>query len=90
MADVSFVKWILAIWTNACRLSISLIYGLAKKTTLVRDDPILWFTMMLMPQGPPALVNSGFAELAGVSEQEKMAVAKTLTVWLSLQHWHGR
>lgn len=80
MAYVSFVKWILAIWTNARRLSISLIYGLAKKTTLVRDDPILWFAMMLMPQGPPALVNSGFAELAGVSEQEKMAVAKTLTV----------
>jgi hypothetical protein len=35
---------------------------------------------MLMPAGPPALVISGFAELAKISEAEKMAVAKTLTV----------
>lgn len=63
-----------------CRLSISIIYGLAKSTRLVRDDPILWFSMMLMPQGPPALVISGLAELAKVSDLEKMAVAKTLTV----------
>ncbi|RHZ70052.1 hypothetical protein CDV55_107954 [Aspergillus turcosus] len=67
----------LVIWPA---ISISLIYQLAKRTTLVRYDPILWFSLMLMPAGPPALVISGFAELAKISEAEKMAVAKTLTV----------
>lgn len=62
------------------RISISLIYMLAKRTGLVRYDPILWFSLMMMPAGPPALVISGFAELAKISEAEKMAVAKTLTV----------
>ncbi|GFF35146.1 WD repeat-containing protein 26 [Aspergillus udagawae] len=60
-------------------ISISLIYVLAKRTVLVRYDPILWFSLMLMPAGPPALVISGFAELAKISEAEKMAVAKSLT-----------
>lgn len=61
-------------------LSISLIYGLAKRTQLLGDDPILWFSMMLMPAGPPALVISGLAELAQASEMEKMVIAQTLTV----------
>lgn len=61
-------------------LSISLIYGLAKRTQLLGDDPILWFSMMLMPAGLPALVISGLAELAQASETEKMAIAKMLTV----------
>lgn len=46
----------------------------------MRSDPILWFSLMLMPAGPPALVISGLAELARVSQAEKMAVAKTLMV----------
>lgn len=61
-------------------VSIPLIYGLAKHTKLLGDDPILWFSMMLMPAGPPALVISGLAEVAQASETEKMAIAKTLTV----------
>jgi hypothetical protein len=61
-------------------VSISLVYGLAKRTKLLGDDPILWFSMMLMPAGPPALVISGLAEVAHASETEKMAIAKTLTV----------
>ena len=55
-------------------------YGLAKKTNIVLTDPILWFSLMLMPAGPPALVISGLAELAQISELEKMAIAKSLTV----------
>ena len=65
------------------RISISLIYALAKKTNILQDDPILWFSMMLMPAGPPALVISGLAELARIPEAEEIAVAKTLTVSLS-------
>lgn len=70
-------------------LSISIIYGLAKKTTLLRSDPILWFSMMLMPAGPPALVIQGLAELAKASETQKMTIAKTLTVctFLCLPEW---
>ena len=62
------------------RLSISVIYGLAKNTNIVLTDPILWFSLMLMPAGPPALVISGLAELAQISELEKMAIAKSLSV----------
>ncbi|KAJ5179293.1 hypothetical protein N7492_002503 [Penicillium capsulatum] len=60
-------------------LSISLIYGLAK-TNILGNDPMLWFSMMLMPAGPPALVISGLAELAQASEADKMAIAKTVAV----------
>ncbi|KAF7585679.1 hypothetical protein BBP40_010330 [Aspergillus hancockii] len=62
------------------RISIAVIYGLASKTNILPSDSILWFSLMLMPAGPPALVISGLAELAKVSELEKMAIAKTLTV----------
>ncbi|KAE8379768.1 membrane transport protein-domain-containing protein [Aspergillus bertholletiae] len=65
-------------------VSISVVYGLAKRTNLVLTDPILWFSLMLMPVGPPALVISGLAELARVSEPEKMAIAKSLTVMYAL------
>ncbi|KAL4867100.1 hypothetical protein BDV12DRAFT_124523 [Aspergillus spectabilis] len=71
----------LVIWPA---LSISLIYALAKKTTLLRSDPMLWFSMMLMPAGPPALVIQGLAELAKASESQKMTIAKTLTIMYML------
>ncbi|KAL6235541.1 hypothetical protein BDW75DRAFT_209322 [Aspergillus navahoensis] len=71
----------LVIWPA---LSISIIYGLAKKTTLLRSDPILWFSMMLMPAGPPALVIQGLAELAKASETQKMTIAKMLTIMYML------
>ncbi|OJJ98524.1 hypothetical protein ASPACDRAFT_1857777 [Aspergillus aculeatus ATCC 16872] len=60
-------------------ISISLVYVFAAKTSLLGDDPILWFSMMLMPTGPPSLVISGLAELANVSEEEKLTVVKALT-----------
>ncbi|KAL4944653.1 hypothetical protein BDV06DRAFT_186754 [Aspergillus oleicola] len=61
-------------------LSISLIYLLARKTSLLTSDPVLWFSMMLMPAGPPALVIQGLAELANTSEATKMTIAKALTI----------
>ncbi|KAJ5731624.1 uncharacterized protein N7483_006132 [Penicillium malachiteum] len=64
-------------------VSISMIYGLAK-TRVLGDDPMLWFSMMLMPAGPPALVILGLAELAQASEGEKMAIAKSLTIMYAL------
>lgn len=66
-----------------------MIYGLAKQTRIVGDDPILWFSMMLMPGGPPALIISGLAELAKISEVERMTIAKTLTVCSLLRSTRG-
>ncbi|KAL2841320.1 auxin efflux carrier [Aspergillus pseudodeflectus] len=71
----------LVIWPA---LSIAIIYGLAKNTSVLRSDPVLWFSMMLMPAGPPALVIQGLAELAKVSETQKMTIAKTLTIMYML------
>jgi len=34
---------------------IGVIYSLATKTKTLSDDLILWFTMMIMPTGPPAV-----------------------------------
>ncbi|KAJ5708605.1 Auxin efflux carrier [Penicillium malachiteum] len=67
-------------------VSISMIYGFAK-TGILGDDPMLWFAMMLMPAGPPALVILGLAELAQASEGEKMAIAKSLTVCSRWNFW---
>ena len=41
---------------------------------------MLWFCMMLMPTGPPALVLMALADVNGSSESEKLSIAKFLTV----------
>lgn len=40
------------IWPTA---SIASVYTLASKTDLLGSDPMLWFALMLMPTGPPAM-----------------------------------
>ena len=61
-------------------VSIAVIYGLASKTNVLSQDPMLWFTMMLMPTGPPAMKLTALADVSGSSEGEKMSIAKFLTV----------
>lgn len=61
-------------------VSIPIIYLLAKKTALLGDDPILWFTMMLMPTGPSALILTALADVSGAEEEQKFTIAKFLTV----------
>jgi len=78
MLMITFVRFVL--WPA---LSISLIWALATKTTLLGDDPILWFAMMLMPTGPPALKLTALADVNGAGEEEKMGIAKFLTVSLN-------
>jgi len=75
MVFVTVVRFIL--WPL---ISIPLIWVLAKKTNILSDDPILWFTLMLMPAGPPALKLTALADVNGASEDEKMSIAKFLTV----------
>lgn len=61
-------------------ISIGVIYALATKTNLLSDDPILWFSMMLMPTGPPALMLTALADISGSEEEQKLSIAKFLTV----------
>lgn len=61
-------------------ISISLVYLLAARTTWLSADPILWFTMMIMPTGPPAMKLTALADVNGSNEGEKMSIAKFLCV----------
>jgi auxin efflux carrier family protein len=61
-------------------ISILLVYFMATKTGILDQDPILWFAMMLMPVGPPALKLTALADCHGASDDEKMSIAKFLTV----------
>ena len=61
-------------------ISIPVIYWLATRTGVLGDDPILWFAMMLMPTGPPALLLTALADVTGSDEEEKLSIAKFLTV----------
>ena len=63
-------------------ISISVIYFSVTRTNLISNDPILWFAMMLMPMGPPALMLTALADVTGAGEEEKMSIAKFLTVRL--------
>ena len=65
---------------NCSSISISVIYLLASHTNLLDADPILWFTMMLMPTGPPAMKLTALADVSGSTEMEKMSIAKFLCV----------
>ncbi|KAI9797624.1 MAG: hypothetical protein M1833_005407 [Piccolia ochrophora] len=69
---VRFVLWPL--------VSIPLIWLFATKTTVLGNDPMLWFCMMLMPAGPPAMIIMALAEVNGCTEQEKMSISKFLTI----------
>lgn len=62
------------------RISISLIWALASKTNLLDADPMLWFAMMLMPTGPPAMILVALTDVTGAPESMKMTIAKFLTI----------
>lgn len=59
-------------------VSIPIIYGLAKRGVL-DNDAVLWFSMMVMPSGPPAMSLIPMADVSGKDEAVKMTVAKLLT-----------
>ncbi|KAF2771004.1 hypothetical protein EJ03DRAFT_373315 [Teratosphaeria nubilosa] len=61
-------------------ISISVVYALASRTGVFDDDPILWFAMMLMPVGPPAMKLTALADVSGADEEQKMGIAKFLTI----------
>lgn len=61
-------------------ISISVIYALATRTNLLPPDPVLVFTLMLMPAGPPATSISSLTDLNESKPEQKMAVSKFLIV----------
>jgi len=60
--------------------SIAGIYYLAKKTEIVGTDPMLWFTLMLMPTGPPAMKLITLVEVSDADEEDEHKVAELLTI----------
>ena len=80
------VPWIPVVFVTVMRfivwpaVSIVVIYLLASRTTVLDNDPMLWFAMMLMPTGPPAMKLTALADVSGSSEEEKMSIAKFLSV----------
>jgi auxin efflux carrier family protein len=61
-------------------ISISVTWTIATKTSLLGGDPILWFTMMLMPTGPTAVKLVTMADCNNADEEEKMSISKFLVV----------
>ena len=68
------------------RISIPLIWALASRTHLLADDPMLWWAMMMMPVGPPAMKNLALADVSGTDQRTRMSIAKFLTVSPNLLH----
>lgn len=69
---VRFVIWPVA--------SIGMVYALAAKTDLLGTDPMLWFTLMLMPTGPPAMKLITMIQVSDASDEDEFRVAKLLTI----------
>lgn len=61
-------------------VSIAVIYALAKKTDVLGTDPMLWFALMLMPTGPPAMKLITMVQVSDADESEEHKIAKSLTV----------
>lgn len=63
--------------TDFSSISISVIYLFASRTNLLSSDPTLWFTMMLMPTGPTAMVS--MASIAHTITRLNQSVLQKLT-----------
>ncbi|KZT62755.1 hypothetical protein CALCODRAFT_478684 [Calocera cornea HHB12733] len=61
-------------------LSIGLVYLLAMKTNVLGNDAMMWFVLMLVAAGPPAINIASMAEVAGESEEVQGAIARFLVI----------
>ncbi|KAI1077762.1 auxin efflux carrier [Whalleya microplaca] len=61
-------------------ISISLIYALVSKTDALGSDPMLWFTLMLMPCGPPAMKLISLVQISNAEAEEESKISIILTV----------
>ncbi|KAK4121573.1 hypothetical protein N657DRAFT_577490 [Parathielavia appendiculata] len=69
---VRFVAWPL--------MSISVIYMLATKTSLLSFDPILWFCLAIMPCGPSAMKLLTMVQVAEGSQDSEKHISRLLTI----------
>jgi predicted permease len=70
---VRFVLWPVA--------SIGLIYAIVQRTDgVLGSDPMLWFAMMLMPTGPPAMKLITMVQVSDAGPEDERRIAKILTV----------
>ncbi|KIW73906.1 hypothetical protein PV04_01986 [Phialophora macrospora] len=60
--------------------SIYLVYLVAKEGTILGSDPMLWFAMMLMPTGPPAMKLITLIQVSDAEEEDERNIAKLLTI----------
>ncbi|KAF9446978.1 hypothetical protein P691DRAFT_672431 [Macrolepiota fuliginosa MF-IS2] len=67
---IRFVFWSL--------ISLPLVYYLAAETNVLPKDPIIWWCLILIPIGPPAMILSTLLEVIGVGQRGKFMVARTL------------
>lgn len=75
VAFILFVRFV--VWPVA---SIGFIYFLATKTDFLGTDPMLWFTMMLMPTGPPAMKLITLIQVSDGEPEDEVNIAKLLTI----------
>jgi auxin efflux carrier family protein len=61
-------------------VSISSIYLLATKTSLLGTDPVLWFCLAIMPAGPSANKLITLCQIAGGSKETEKQISRLLTV----------
>ena len=76
---VRFIVWPVA--------SIAIVHILALRTNILGEDPMLWFAMMLMPTGPPAMKLITLIQVSDAEEEDEKNIAELLTV--STPHRHG-
>ncbi|OAP58015.1 hypothetical protein AYL99_07105 [Fonsecaea erecta] len=75
VAFIMVVRFVL--WPAA---SIYFIFVVASKSTLLGPDPMLWFAMMLMPTGPPAMKLITLVQVSDAEDEDERTIAKLLTI----------
>ena len=61
-------------------ISIAVIYLLISRTEFLGDDPMLWFALMLMPTGPPAMKLITMVQVSDAGPEDERRIAKILSV----------
>ncbi|KAL9107996.1 MAG: hypothetical protein Q9227_007211 [Pyrenula ochraceoflavens] len=85
--DSGPVPWIPSLFVLFVRfvfwpvVGIAVVWAFLTKTSVLGNDPMLWFTLMLMPIGPSAMKLVAMADVYGADESEKMSIAKFLTLY---------
>ncbi|KAF3035315.1 hypothetical protein E8E12_004640 [Didymella heteroderae] len=61
-------------------VSIGIIYAIAKDSNILGSDPMLWFAMMLMPTGPPAMKLITMVQVSDAGIEDERKISKILTI----------